>query len=65
MHRASYAGAAQELSWWAGSQLDPERLTAFGGMRHVRWAACLPSIFSCLPWLPYFIAIQFGYPAPA
>ncbi|PRW39232.1 hypothetical protein C2E21_7090 [Chlorella sorokiniana] len=33
---AAYAsGNNGELSWWAGSQLDPERLAAFGGMRQV------------------------------
>ncbi|KAL4440437.1 hypothetical protein ABPG75_003438 [Micractinium tetrahymenae] len=36
MHRASYPGAsAGDLSWWSGSQLDFDRLAAFGGMRHV------------------------------
>jgi hypothetical protein len=37
VHRGSAAAApgAAELSWWAGSRLDADRLAAFGGMRQV------------------------------
>lgn len=46
VHRGSAAAApgAAELSWWAGSRLDPDRLAAFGGMRQVRkggWWRCI------------------------
>lgn len=32
-HRSG--GGSADPCWWAGSQLEPERLAAFGGMRHV------------------------------
>lgn len=34
MHRAPSCPSS-DLSWWSGSQLDFDRLAAFGGMRHV------------------------------
>ena len=34
-NRGSHGGGDGAPSWWAGSQLDPERLAAFGGLRAV------------------------------